>query len=280
MNSDGTKDEKEPTILAVWGPKPGDGTSTVAEAITQILWEKRSQMKSLIGLMDFNTRTPCMKYRLGLDKYNLLDDLLPFISAKKLTPEILANYAVEIYGKESLQFVGGIKRPEFKGRYTEVHFNILLDTAQELFHKTIIDAGNVLDQTGTVTALKRADYILAVMQPNFVSKQCLKYGLSLFPALGIDSNKIGIVYNRYQKHDEQPQIMTSGLNVEFLGTLEELGSEKDLIGATWLLDEKKQNRVSSYRDSLSSILVACRMLPVVERKKKGKLLPRFFAKEA
>jgi Mrp family chromosome partitioning ATPase len=280
MRLDRTKDEKEPAILAVWGPKPGDGASTVAEAITQILWEKGPQMKSIIGLMDFNTRTPFMKYRLGLDKYNLLDDLLPFITAEELTPEILANYVVTVYGKERIQFVGGIKRPEFKGRYTDEHFNVLLDTAKEVFHKTIIDAGNVLDQAGTVTALKRADYILAVLHPSFVSKQCLKYGLSLFSALGIDSNKVGIVYNRYQKNDEEPLIMASGLNVEYLGTLNELGSEKNLIGCSWLIDEKKQYRVSSFRDSLSSILEACRMMPVVESKKKGKFFPDLFAKEA
>lgn len=272
------KTNSETNILAVWGPKPGDGVSMTAEAITQMLWERREK-DELIGLLDYNTRTPYIKYRLGLDEYYLLDDLLPFISADKLTPEILSKYAVDIYQKIGMQFIGGIKRPEFNGRYNYIHFDSLLDTAKRLYHKTVIDAGNILDIAGTVTALKRADYILAVLQPSFVSKQCLKQSLSLFPALGINPNKVGIVYNRYQDNDEKPQIMVAGLNLEVLGTLNELGSDKNFMGHSWLLDDKRHKNISAYRENLKNILEACKILPAAESNKKVKILPRLFARE-
>lgn len=278
--TENTTADNEPKILAVWGPKPGDGASMLAEAVTQILWERRKSDIETIGLLDYNTRTPYIKYRLSLDKYNLLDDLLPYISADKLTPEILGKYAVNIYHKEGIQFVGGIKRPEFNGRYNSTHFNRLIDAAAILYDKTIIDAGNIPDLAGTVTALKRADYILAVLQPSYVSKQCLKHSLSLFPALDIDSSKIGIIYNRYQANDEDPQIMAAGLNLEVLGTLSDLGSEKNLVGNSWLIDDKGQKNILSYYENTRSILEACKMLPVAENKKKMKIIPRLFAKEA
>lgn len=270
----------EPKVLAVWGPKPGDGASMLADAVTQILWERRKSDIEMIGLLDFNTRIPYVKYRLDLDRYNILDELLPYISAEKLTPEILGKHAVNIHNKEGMQFIGGIKRPEFNGRYNSTHFNSLIDAAAILYDKTVIDAGNIPDLAGTVTALKRADYILAVLQPSYVSKQCLKHSLSLFPALDVDLSKIGIVYNRYQANDEDPQIMAAGLDLEVLGTLGDLGSEKNLMGHSWLIDDKGQKNIFSYYENIRSILEACKMLPVAENKKKMKMIPRLFVKEA
>jgi len=275
-----TKEEKEPKTLAVWGPKPGDGASTVAKAAAELLWERRTEDTEKIVLLEYNTRTPYLKYQLGLDGRNLLDDMLPFISASKLTPDILGKYMVTIYNKEGLQFIGGIKRPELNGRYNHIHFNFLLDAVESISQKTVIDAGNIPDQAGTVTALKKADYILAVLQPSYVSKQCFKHCLSLFPALGINPDKVGIVYNRYSSQDEDPQVMAAGLNTAVLGTLNELGSEKNLTGHSWLLDDKGTKTVTAYRENLKNILEACRMLPPGESKKKGGLLPRFFVKGA
>ena len=275
-----TQEEKGRKVLAVWGPKPGDGVSTVADAAAQLLWERRERETDKIILLDYNTRTPYLKFQLGLDGCNLLDDLLPFISASNLTTKILEKYMATIYNKEGLHFIGGIKRPEFDGRYDHIHFNSLLDAVCSLGQNTVIDAGNIPDRAGTVTALKKADYILAVMQPSYISKQCLKRSLSLFPALGINPNKVGIVYNRYRSEDEDPQVMAAGLNLPVLGTLNELGSEKHLTGNSWLLNYKGVKTVALFGESLKNILEACGMLPPSESKKKSGLLPRLFAKGA
>lgn len=268
------KTDSKHKTLAVWGPKPGDGATMVAEAITQMLWERRKDNEQIM-LLDYNTRTPHLKYRLGLDDLNILDELLPFISSSKLTPEILSEYAVNIYHKEGMQFLGGIRRPEFNGRYNYINFNSLLDTVESYYHKTVIDAGNFLDLAGTVTALQRADYVLAVLQPSYVSKQCLKQSLSFFSSLGINPNKVGIIYNRYRINDEEPQIMSKGLDLKVLGILNELDSDRNLLGHSWLIDKKEKKDISLFRGNLKNILEKCKALQIEECKMK--ILPRFFA---
>lgn len=269
-------DDSKHKILAVWGPKPGDGTTMVAEAITQMLWEKRKGNERIV-LMDYNTRTPNLKYRLGLDDLNILDELLPFISSSKLTPEILVQHAVNIYQKEGVHFLGGIRRPEFNGRYNCTNFNKLLDTVESYYHKTVIDAGNILDLAGTVTALQRADYVLAVLQPSYISKQNLKQSRSFFPSLGINPNKIGIIFNRYRINDEEPKIMARGLDLKVLGILNELDSEKSHLEHSWLINTKEKKDISLYRENLKKILERCNILQIEECKEKIKILPRFFA---
>jgi Flp pilus assembly CpaE family ATPase len=264
--------------IAVWSPKPGDGASFTADALAQLLWEERAEGE-LIGLLDCNTRTPWLKYRLGLDECVILDELLPLASAGCLTPEILCRHAGNICKKESLHFIGGIRRPEFN-RYSRLFFDILLDISQRVYTWTVLDAGNIPDQAGTVAALQRADYIITVLQPSYVSKQSLRHCRSLLTALEIDREKMGLVYNRYQVHDEEPQLMAAGLDYKVLGTLNELGREKNLSGYNWLFVDRGQKTVAAYRESLKNILEKSGLVTPRESKKKGGILPKLFARGA
>lgn len=264
--------------IAVWSPKPGDGASLTAEAIVQMLGEERAEGE-LVSLLDFNTRTPWLKYRLGLDECVILDELLPLISSGSLTPEMLCRHARPIYKKEELHFIGGINRPEFS-RYPRTFFESLLDTAQRVYDRVIIDAGNIPDSAGTMTALQRADYIIAVLQPSYISKQSLKHCLAILKALEVDRDKIGLVYNRYQAEDEDAQLMAASLDLKVLGTLNELGSAKNLSGYNWLTKDREKKTIAAYRESLRRILENCAILEPQESKKKGRMLPRLFARGA
>lgn len=269
--------EKGLALVALWSPKPGEGVSFTAEAVAHLFWNKREHDEEKIGLLDFNIKTPCLKYRLGLDECQLLDDLLPYIGAASLTPEILDWHALPVEKKEGLRFVGGIQRPEFYDRYTAAHFNILLAAAGKLFARTVVDAGSLLDNAGTITALKNADLILTVLQPTYVSKQCLKHALSLFPALGINPNKLGVVFNRYTQADEEPRVILTGLNVEVAGTLPDLGPAANHLDKASLWGEADGRHHQAYCDSLQDILEQYGFFAGGERKPKsrlGRLFPR------
>lgn len=225
------REEKEPRVVAVWSPKPGDGASLVTEVVSYVLCENRENQGDLIGVLDCNLRRPFLKYRYGLDESTALDDLLPYINSGTLSPEILKAAALQVEKMKGLKFIGGMTRPELFERYSGRHINILLDNARKAFAKIVTDAGGGLDNTGTVAALQEADLILTVMQPSYISKICLQLSLELFSSLGIIPNKLKIVLNRMTElPEEHSHIVVPGMSLELLGTLSDLGREADRPG--------------------------------------------------
>ncbi|MCR4442772.1 MAG: hypothetical protein QHH10_10975 [Peptococcaceae bacterium] len=273
------KFNKSIKLIAVWSPKPGDGASLTTEAVAQLLWANRTYDEEMIGVLDFNIRTPSLKYRFKLDEARLIDELLPYIGGGFLTAGLLEKYARAVQKKNGLRFVGGIRRPEFYSKYHPSCFNGLCEAAGDLFSKTVIDAGNVIDHAGTITALKNADLVLAVLQPNYVSKQCLKHSLGLFPAYGINPHKIKVVINRFSPGiDDAPELIASGLDVEVIGTLSDLGPAANMIGDTSVFDDAANRAVSSYLASLNEILEKCGLSTEKDKKKKGGIFSRVFVR--
>lgn len=263
-----------PNVVAIWSPKPGDGASLTAEAVSHVLYKNRTEEQKYIGLVDFNILRPYLKYRLGLDNSTVIDKLLPYIAAGSLTPDILLEYAPSINKQDKFRFIGGISRPELNKRYNATQFNIIMETARKFFSKTVINAGSSLDNVGTITALKNADLIIAVVQPNYLSKRCFKQALSLFPALGINPNKIKLVINRYGEKELEVHVIVAGLEVEVLGILNDLGTEANIIEEIPLWERKDNKNVIDYLNFLQDILEQCGLTVPREKEKKKKLLVR------
>jgi len=267
-------------VVAVWSPKSGDGASLTCEAMTQLLWQCRDNNQDSIGMLDFNVKSPWLKYRLELDEKVIIDELLPYISAGSLTPEVLRKYSREIRKKTGLCFVGGIGRPELYNRYNSTQFNTILNIAGALFRQIVIDAGSLLDNAGTVTALKNADLIFAVLQPDYVSRQCLKQSMGLFPAYGIDPNKVKILINwHHPQLSEEPAAVIKGLNLEMAGSLPDIGISVYRSGGTLLFDNQHDRAVLAYMSTLRDVLQKYGLVTDTSKKKTG-LMPRIFARGA
>lgn len=225
--SDPSNSTREPSVLAVWTPKAGDGgsftTIHLAEALKNI-----SEDEDKIGILDLNIKSDSLKYQLSLDFVHIIDELLPYIASGKLNSELMLECAREVFHKGSnLWYVGGVLRPELYVQYTSLQLHYIIKTAKNLFTRTVIDAGSLLDNTGTVIALKDADVILAVIHPSYVSRQLLYYSLSMFPAFGINPNKVKIVVNRFSPEiiGDNPHVIIDGLGVDLIGVLPDLGFE-------------------------------------------------------
>lgn len=272
--TDRKKSVNTPNVVAAWSPKPGDGASLTAEAVSHVLYKQRTEEQEYIGLLDFNIKMPYLKYRLGFDDSTVIDELLPYIAAGSLTPEVLLEYAPSINKQDKYRFMGGLTRPELYNRYNATHFNTIMGESRKFFSKTVINAGSNLDNVGTITALKNADVILAVMQPNYLSKQCFKQAFSLFPALGINPNKIKMVINRCREKEVEAKVIASGLEVEVLGILNELGTEANIIEETLLWERTDNKNVTDYLNFLQDMLEQCGLTVPTEKKKKKKLFAR------
>lgn len=264
--------EIDPKVLAIWSPKPGDGSSLVTEAASYVLYDNKESEDQLIGVLDLNLPRPFLKYRYHLDESVILDELLPYISSGTLNTEILQTCARSAEKRKGLKFVGGVARPELFRRYGHIHLNSLIETAKKTFKKTVIDAGGDLYNHGTVTALKNADLILTVLQPNYISKICLRHSLSLLPSMGISLNKVKIVLNRYfMQSPEDPAVIMSGINTEFLGTLADLGPGANCLEASSLFSPAGNRTTAEFLAKLKDILVPAHSLPLKSDDRKGKL---------
>lgn len=267
-----------PSMIAVWSPKPGDGGSLAAEALTSAFWEKRGK-EDTIALMDFNLRTPFLKHRLKLEEANILDELLPYFDADCLTGGLLMDHACAVWQREGIRFVGGIRRPELKRRFNAMFFYQIMRAAGQCFAKTVIDAGNILDHPGTVMALKNADVILAVIQPNDVSRVCLQSSMQLFPALGINPNKTRVLLNRYTPETVfPPKITAGGVNLEVLGCLPDLGPEANSIGGEAVFITKRSKETKQFLERLQQSLAKLGLHSGEEKNKKAGLWPQLFSK--
>lgn len=270
---------REPRVIAVWSPKSGDGGSTITEAIGCMLWENKPTEEDKIGIVDYNIRFPNLRLRLGLGECNVIDDVLPFISGGKLTREIIAEYEKIVEKRKGLFFLGGIRRPELFKRYNNNHFNEILETCRKVYRYSVIDSGNLLDVSSTHTALKNADCIFAVIQPNYISKHCLKSSLKLFPSIGIDPRKVKVIINRYDpRRNEEPGIILSGLNIDFAGSLIDLGDSVSSYEGVSFFKNREERALSGFAKSLVEILEKQNILP--ESKKNTSSVLKQFIRSA
>ena len=278
----------KPAVIAVWSPKSGDGATLTTEALTNMMFSQKEKggltggSDFNMGVLDFNLKAPYLKLRYGCDDSTVIDDLIPYVAGSILNAEILGEYSKKI--REGLHFIGGVRRPELYDKYNATHFNKLLEASKEYFTQVFVDAGSTLDNAGTVTGLKNADVILAIMQPNYISKYALKESLRLFPAYGINPNKVKLVLNRYVPDVfDTAEIIGAGLNLFIAGTLPELGPEASIISKNSIFEDKGKKRVAAYNQALLEICKEaglCLESDNDKAKKKGisKLLPRRLAK--
>jgi MinD-like ATPase involved in chromosome partitioning or flagellar assembly len=270
-----------PSLVAVWSPKPGDGASFTTEAVSYALWKNREKEEEAVGVLDFDIKTPFLKYRFGLEESSVIDSLLPYIEAGKLSPEIVYDYAPRIARKVGLGFIGGIKRPEFYRRYNAIHFNAICDTTRCLYSKVVVDAGNVLDNAGTITALKNADLILALIQPDPISYHCLIEGLEQFPAYGINPNKVNVIVNRvWSALEEDYRGITTGLRVKTAGCLRDLGSHALTARKKPLFFQhhSPSKEMTTYLQSLQNILTSCGLVNTAKESNKQGLLQKLLVR--
>lgn len=268
----------KPATIAVWSPKPGDGGSLVSEALAWLFWENKEKNET-IALIDFNLRTPFLKYRINLKEVNVLDELLPYINADCLSVKVLLDHTRPVWQREDFRFIGGIRRPELKGCFNAVIFNHIIETAENSFAKIIIDAGNIPDHPGTIMALKNADLILAVLQPNDISRICLQNSLQFFPALGINPNKTGVLLNRYSPETVlHSKMITGGVNMEVLGCLPDLGPESNNIGEESIFVAGRSDKTTYFMQCLLQAVEKVGLSSETEKKKKAGLWPQLFGK--
>jgi pilus assembly protein CpaE len=182
-------------LFVVMGSKGGVGTSTVAINLAVQL-ARVSQKR--IGLLDFG---------FPLGHACLLLDLRPQFSIRdamdnldRLDGHLLSGLLTR--HKSGLDVLAGTPHAEEWQRITAAAAIRLVNVAQSLFDYVVIDFGvSYSEEWKSVLDMARA--ILVVAESDVPALWSLERHLSDLTALGLDSQRLKVVLNRWQRRDEE-----------------------------------------------------------------------------
>lgn len=182
------EDERPLKTVAVYSPRGGVGTSTLALNLALALHDQSDGRVLLVeGKLAFGH----LDVLLNIRSRNTLADLLPHAAAldSGLVAEVVAEHATGLQvllGPNDLQVAQGVRAEDL--------FNVL-EGLKRLYDFLVIDAGSALDEN-TVTLLDAADRVLLVAAPELAALHDVSRFIQLSRALGYPPGKLLIVLNR------------------------------------------------------------------------------------
>jgi pilus assembly protein CpaE len=173
-------------VIAVYSPKGGIGTSTIAANLAVALQQRYGDVVLMDADLQFgdilvhlNTRpTRTMSdlvHEGGFDLELVTDVLLPHNSGLKL---LLAPPQPELADAVSVEMVAG-----------------LIKSLRGDFRAVVVDTPHKLDDK-TVAVLENADYILLILTPELPAIKSGKLFLELYDRLEYDRTRLGVVINK------------------------------------------------------------------------------------
>jgi len=145
-------------IVAVFSPKGGVGTTTIATNMAVVAAGKRPDR---VGLVDMDLQFGGVAAHLDLAPKQTLADVARDATALR-EPELLRSYAVK--HESSLHVLCGAPTPELGELVTPEVVQRLLDTLAGAYDQVVIDAGSTLDER-TMLILEAADTVVLPVYP-------------------------------------------------------------------------------------------------------------------
>jgi len=196
-------------ITAVMNAKGGAGGSFISANVAHIMQEKQQQQVALLGL-DIQFGSLCSYFDIE-PEYGLIDALG---NIDELDHSALKGYMIK--HKSGLQLLDG-RHHELLLTDDIDNESIykLLHLLKREYNQVVVDLPRHIDLL-TATVLEQADTIAIVLQQNLMHLRDAKFLLRMIAKdLGIDSEKVIILVNRYDKSAELSlQDITSTLKKE------------------------------------------------------------------
>lgn len=150
----------EPRLIAVFGPKGGTGTTTIAVNVAAALAQQRPDA---VALVDLDTQFG-----------QVVTHLLPNVTTKRTIadlagdepamddPDLLRSYATTV--EPGLHIYAGPASPALAELVTPQKVERMLKTARSAYEAIVVDAGSHLDDT-SLGVLEAADQVIIVVRP-------------------------------------------------------------------------------------------------------------------
>lgn len=178
--------------IAVFGTS-GAGKSYVSSLIANMITNKLNMQTLLI---DLDVQNPAIDIYNNLNcSNNLLSDIVKNVDNQTLDSN---NFDSNVYKKGKMSFItNNASIYEYQDSFSMKHYEKLFEIAVQKYDVIVTDVVGNIFLDATYFNLKKADVILFVINPNYISiRQATKYLDLVTNVWNIDKNKIKIIMNK------------------------------------------------------------------------------------
>ena len=188
ISADGLTVARARRIVAVYSPKGGVGTTTIA---TNIAVAAAVRHPDRVVLVDMSLQFGGVASHLNLRARQTLSDVVRDETAMR-EPEIMKTYAIR--HQSGLHVIAAPGSPEGAELVKPEHIETVLRVLLEGYDSIVIDAGSVLDERSMI-ALERAESVVLPVYPEMTSLNAVHGLLDYFNEVGSIGRKATFVLN-------------------------------------------------------------------------------------
>lgn len=178
-----------PRIVAVFSPKGGVGTTTIA---VNVAMAAALRAPGRVGILDLDLQFGQAATHLNIQPRQTIADLVRDEQALS-EPDLLRTYATA-HG-EGLQILASPGLPELAESVTPEHVEKILDTAPGTFDQIVVDAGSVLDER-TMHVLDAATTVIIPVLPEIADLKAVHSLIDYLTEAGSVPAKTSFVLNQ------------------------------------------------------------------------------------
>lgn len=188
ISADGLTVARAHRIVAVYSPKGGVGTTTIA---TNIAVAAAIRRPDRVVLVDMSLQFGGVASHLNLRARQTLADVVRDETAMR-EPEIMKTYAMR--HQSGLHVIAAPGSPEGAQLVTAEHIETVLRVLLEGYDSIVVDAGSLLDER-TMTVLERAEAVVLTVYPEMTALNAVHGLLDYFNEVGSIGRKSTFVLN-------------------------------------------------------------------------------------
>ncbi len=188
VSTDGVTLSRARRVVAVYSPKGGVGTTTVATNIAVASAQRRPDR---VVLVDLDLQFGCVATHLNLDPKQTLYDVVRDEAALR-EPELLRTYAMR--HDSGLHVLAAPATPEAAELITPDHVAHLIGTLLEGYEAVVVDAGSTLDER-VLNVFEAAETIVLPVNPEISALKAVHALLDYLNEAGSVGSKATFVLN-------------------------------------------------------------------------------------
>jgi pilus assembly protein CpaE len=176
------------TLVAVYSPKGGTGTTTVATNVATVMAERRP---GRVAIIDLDLQFGGVATHLNVRPRQTVADLARDDQSRRDT-ELVRGYASQTgYG---LAVFAAPSSPELAETVTAAHIEELLSSVCAAYEYVIVDAGSYLDER-SMTVLERAEGVIIPIYPEIAALKAAHLLIDYFNETGSIVAKTSFILN-------------------------------------------------------------------------------------
>jgi pilus assembly protein CpaE len=188
MNANGTIAPRTRRIVAVFSPKGGVGTTTIATNLAMLLASRRPDR---VVIVDMDLQFGQVATHLNVEVKRSLADVARDEAALRES-ELLRTYAIR--HDSGLHVLAAPPTPELAELFTTAHVEAVLETIVGTYDLVVVDAGSELDDR-TMAIFEKADNVVLVVNPEMAALKAVHSLLDYLNEAGSVGAKTTFVLN-------------------------------------------------------------------------------------